>query len=345
MRKWPRVRNILLAVLFAATASAAAVREPAPPATRQPARQPAVTLVWPEPPAPARISYLKALIPMTAGRKPSFLGRLWNVVTGGRDEAAMTQPYGLAMDPLDRLYVADTSGQAVHVFDLRKGSYHAIRVEGESLIGVAVLGDRLFVTDSASGRLICLTLKGKRLWTLGREAGFERPTGLAAAGDRVFVVDTLAHQVVVVSATGAVLDRFGSHGGEPGQFNFPTNIAVGPDGRLYVTDSMNFRVQIFHQSGKFLSSFGRLGDGSGNFNRPKGIGVDSDGHIYVVEGLHDVVQIFDEEGRFLLAFGGSGTGDGEFWLPAGLTIHDDRIYVSDSSNRRVQVFDYLTERR
>lgn len=345
MRKWLRVRNVLLAVLWVATASAAAGRETAPPATQQPVRQPAVTLVWPEPPAPARIRYLRELTPMTAVRKRSFLARLWNVVTGGREEAAMTQPYGLAMGPLDRLYVADTFGQAVHVFDLPNGSYSSIRVEGESLIGVAALGDRLFVTDSAGGRLICLTLKGKRLWTLGREAGFERPTGLAAAGDRVYVVDTLAHRVVVVSATGAVLGRFGSHGGEPGQFNFPTNIAVDPDGRLYVTDSMNFRVQIFHPSGKLLSSFGSLGDGSGNFNRPKGIGVDSDGHIYVVEGLHDVVQIFDEEGRFLLAFGESGTGDGEFWLPAGLTIHDDRIYVADSSNRRVQVFEYLTERR
>lgn len=343
--KWLRVRNIFVAALCAATACAAAMRESATPAIQQPARQPAVTLVWPEPPAPARIRYLKALIPTTAGRKRSLLARFWNVLTGGREEAAMTQPYGLAMDTLDRLYVADTFGQAVHVFDLRNGRYSSIRVEGESLIGVAVLGDRLLVTDSTGGRLICLTLEGKRLWTLGREAGFDRPTGLAATGDRVYVVDTLAHRVVVVSATGAVLGRFGSHGGEPGQFNFPTNIAVGPDGRLYVTDSMNFRVQIFDPSGKFLSLFGHLGDGSGDFSRPKGIGIDSDGNIYVVEGLHDVVQIFDEKGQFLLAFGGSGTGDGEFWLPAGLAIHDDRIYVSDSSNRRVQVFDYRTERR
>ncbi len=302
-------------------------------------------LVWPDPPAPARIRYVGALTPSPEGRRRSWLARLWDVVTGGRAETTVMQPYGLTMGPLDRLYVADTFGQAVHVFDLRNGSYSSIPVEGESLIGVAALGDRLFVSDSAGGRVICLTLEGRRLWTLGREAGFERPTGLAARGDRVYVVDTLGHGVVVVSATGTVLDRFGSNGSEPGQFNFPTNIAVGPDGRLYVTDSMNCRVQIFHPSGKYLSSFGRLGDGSGDFNKPKGIGIDSENHIYVVEGLYDVVQIFDQEGRFLLGFGESGTGDGQFWLPTGLTIHDDTIYVSDSSNGRVQVFDYLKERR
>jgi DNA-binding beta-propeller fold protein YncE len=44
----------------------------------------------------------------------------------------------------------------------------------------------------------------------------------------------------------------------------------------------------------------------------------------------------------LYYFGGVGTALGEFQLPAGLVIgHDDRIYVVDSFNRRVQVFHYF----
>ena len=35
---------------------------------------------------------------------------------------------------------------------------------------------------------------------------------------------------------------------------------------------------------------------------------------------------------------------GEFWLAAGIAIHNDRIYVVDSANRRVQEFEYLKER-
>jgi DNA-binding beta-propeller fold protein YncE len=112
---------------------------------------------------------------------------------------------------------------------------------------------------------------------------------------------------------------------------------------LYVTDSMNFRIQILSREGRYISSFGQLGDGSGDFNRPKGVAVDSDGHVYVVEGLHDVVQIFDGAGRFLLSFAEPGHGDGELWLATGIAIADDRIYVADSSNHRVQVFEYLKE--
>ena len=108
---------------------------------------------------------------------------------------------------------------------------------------------------------------------------------------------------------------------------------------------MNFRVQVFNEDGRLLSTFGRLGDGSGDFDKPKGIAVDSAGHIYVVEGINDVVQIFDDEGKLLLAFGGSGFGEGQFWLPSGIAIANDVVYVADSANRRVQMFEYLKESR
>jgi DNA-binding beta-propeller fold protein YncE len=52
-----------------------------------------------------------------------------------------------------------------------------------------------------------------------------------------------------------------------------------------------------------------------------------------------VVQIFDSEGSFLYSFGKQGQGAGEFWMPAGIHIDkEDRIYVADSYNARIQVF-------
>jgi hypothetical protein len=57
-----------------------------------------------------------------------------------------------------------------------------------------------------------------------------------------------------------------------------------------------------------------------------------------------VVQVFDEEGRFLLAFGGLGADAGAFQVPTGIAVDAwDRIYVCDSFNSRVQVFQYLGE--
>jgi len=300
---------------------------------------------WPAPPAPARIRFLRTLEPSAVRGRPSILSRLLGVLTGAQVEPKMSQPYGIAVGPDHRIYVADTFGGTIHVYNLEKPDYSSIKVDGSSLIGIGFTANRMFVTDSASGRLLCLDARGRTQWTLGPKNGFERPTGIATSKERLYVVDTMKHRVVMVSVTGAIVGSFGTRGSEPGEFNFPTNIARSPDGRLFVTDSMNFRVQVFSEDGRLLSTFGRLGDGSGDFDKPKGIAVDSAGHIYVVEGINDVVQIFDDEGKLLLAFGGSGFGEGQFWLPSGIAIANDVVYVADSANRRVQMFEYLKESR
>jgi hypothetical protein len=58
-----------------------------------------------------------------------------------------------------------------------------------------------------------------------------------------------------------------------------------------------------------------------------------------VDTLFDNVQLFTWEGAFLLTLGRRGTDQGEFWLPSGIFIDDDdRLYVCDTFNHRVQVF-------
>ena len=79
----------------------------------------------------------------------------------------------------------------------------------------------------------------------------------------------------------------------------------------------------------------------GDFDKPKGIAVDASGHIYVVEGLNDVVQVFDRDGQLLLVYGGSGGGPGQLWLPAGITLAGNAVFVSDTANHRVQMFERM----
>ena len=333
-------------IVAAAVAIPAASAGPQPPARPQPPVQaPTPTPTWPEPPAMPRIRHAGSLAPEVSQARPSVFGRLWRVLVGPGERPVMRQPYGLAAAANGKLYVTDAVGGIIHAFDLQKRGYSRIETDGVSLVGIASRGDELYVTDSARARVFCLTTGGKKRWSVGPEQGLQRPTGIVAVQDRLYVVDTLASQVVGLDSRGLIVSRFGSRGGGPGQFNFPTSIAADRDGRLYVTDTLNFRVQIFNQAGMHLSSIGRLGDGSGDFTRPKGIGVDTDGNIHVVEGLYHVVQMFRQDGRFLLAYGEPGSGIGQLWLASGLTIANDTIYVSDSANSRVQVYQYLREQR
>lgn len=76
---------------------------------------------------------------------------------------------------------------------------------------------------------------------------------------------------------------------------------------------------------------------------PKGIGADQHGYIYVVETLFDAIQIFDCRGAYLLTIGSQGSAPGQFWMPSGLFIdHDDKLYVCDTYNQRIQIFQLLT---
>jgi len=336
-----KVGVLIVAALLTATVWAA--QTPRGPQWQPP--RPGSGPEWPAPPAAARIRFLRAITPALVHPKPSLLSRVGRLIFGGRDQPAMEQPYGVAVGPDGRVYVADTFGHALHVYNLSDPGYSTIRVDGESLIGVGAWKAQLFVTDSVSGRLICLDTKGRTLWTRGPKDGFLRPTGLTVGTDRLYVVDTLQHRIVMVSFGGVMLGAFGEHGSGPGQLNFPTNVAQGADGHVYVTDAMNFRVQVFSRDGGYLGTFGRIGDGSGDLDKPKGVAVDSDGHVYVVEGLHDVVQIFDARGTLLLSFGESGSGEGQFWLPTGIAIVNDIVYVTDSANRRVELFEYVKEGR
>ncbi|MEK6683404.1 MAG: 6-bladed beta-propeller, partial [Nitrospirota bacterium] len=68
------------------------------------------------------------------------------------------------------------------------------------------------------------------------------------------------------------------------------------------------------------------------------------GHIFVVDGLYDTVQIFNRQGELLMNFGETGGTEGDFYLPAGIAIDNrNRIYVADTYNQRVAVFQFMGE--
>lgn len=81
-----------------------------------------------------------------------------------------------------------------------------------------------------------------------------------------------------------------------------------------------------------------------------GIAVDQEGNLYVVDCSSNRIQKFDGEGNFITTWGSEGSGDGEFlfWYirgtsryPVGDVAVDGQghVYVADSGNSRIQVFD------
>jgi DNA-binding beta-propeller fold protein YncE len=164
---------------------------------------------------------------------------------------------------------------------------------------------RIFVVDK-SGRVQRFSAAGQveKVWrTPAVEKG--RPAGVACdPRGTVLVADTHYHRVLRYTPDGELLAEFGSEGDGPGQFMYPTGLAVAADGTTYVSEfGGNDRVQVFGPDGKVLRAWGKYGEADGEFKRPQGLALAGD-LLYVADAANHRIQVFSAEGRFIRSWGG-----------------------------------------
>ena len=132
-----------------------------------------------------------------------------------------------------------------------------------------------------------------------------------------------------MAAEPQVIHCLGSKGSEDGQFNFPSGVAVLPNGDVIVADQHNDRVQIFNSQGQFKSKFGKEGF------HPCGAAITKDGNIVVTDCKSHVnnVKVYSPEGELVSTF-----GSGEFSYPFSIAIdNQNRFVVSDPALNKVIV--------
>lgn len=307
--------------------------------------QAATAPAWPPPPAPPDIVYVRDIaVPKDIGAKAPFFRRMANRIAGvTTDVQGLSRPFGLSLDDSGNLLVTDTGTGAVCWLDLAHKKWERwTAASGRRFVSpVAAVrrGQTFYVADSGRAAVVAFDEKGREQFEITN--ALARPAGIAVLDDRLLIVDSALHQVVVCGLHGEFISKFGHRGAGPGEFNFPTHIAVDDRRQIYVTDSLSDRIQIFTGDGQFVRAFGSVGDGPGHFSRPKGVAVDHAGHVYVVDAVFGNVQIFDDQGRLLLAFGQNGSAAGEFSLPNAIAISaGNEIYVTDVYNHRLQMFRY-----
>lgn len=323
-------------------------------------------IVWPNPPAIARIKYMtwyssdkeQRNYKGNVQKKSAWMDRLAG--TQSNDEVfsmpfQLNQPYGIAVDSKGNAYVADQKVGAIFVFnpdtravELIKNGVHAHFVR---IIGLAMDdNDRLFVSDPGLRHILIFNKDHKAEDVI--TDGLAEPSGLAVDTQNrlLYVSDVELDQVLVYDAdTLKLLRKIGTTGHKheltsPGDFAKPTGVALDKEGNLYVADTLNNRIEIFDPDGNFISTFGKNGDGPGYFARPKGVAIDSDGHVWVADGAQDRVQVFTREGQLLISFGGHGLLPGQFQGLVNIAIDkQDRVFTTEIYPGRLQQMQYVTD--
>ena len=311
-------------------------------------------MVWPAPPEQARIRYIGDLSSLEnlAGKEQKSLRDILMGEEEKEERSALLKPYGVHSDSKGRVFIADTGFAGLIVFNLDKKdvSFWGVTGWGALTKPVGVTSDAMgnvYVSDTIDKRIVVFDTDGNYINAFGGKEILTNPAGMVFNDktQQLYVVDAHRHKIIVFNQDGGIDFTIGERGPEPGQFNYPTNIAIDSNGRLYVSDTMNFRIQILEADGTFVNTFGEVGDRIGNVNRLKGVGVDTEGHIYAVDASYNNFQIFDNQGQLLLIVGKPGyTEPAEFSMPAGVHVDkNNRIFIADQLNRRIQMFEYLGE--
>ncbi len=119
-------------------------------------------------------------------------------------------------------------------------------------------------------------------------------------------------------------------------------LGLDKDGNIIVVEPHYQRLNHFTPQGKLLAQWGRHGTEPGDFTLPRAVGVSSRGDFVVSEYTQaDRVQVFDAvTKKYLRGWGAAGEQPGYFNRAEGLCLDaQNRIYVADSCNHRVQIFD------
>jgi DNA-binding beta-propeller fold protein YncE len=215
--------------------------------------------------------------------------------------------------------------------------------------------DNIYVTVPNQGTIMKFDKYGNFVDIFnGSFFGMAYPFGIfVSKDDKIYVTDSALSKVYVFDKDfNNLILSFGGIGDEGGLLNSPWGITADEDGNIYVADSGNIKVKIFDSKGSFKKEIVIPCD----FTEPAFTPVDIfyyKGYIFVLDSFGQKVILMDKNGNTLGSFGEKGgpssdflgfNGEdyfkkdlGKFLYPLGIFVRDDKIFVSDTSNSRIQV--------
>jgi sugar lactone lactonase YvrE len=255
-------------------------------------------------------------------------------VDGTGAAASFQEPWGIAADAGNNLFVMDSSN-------------HTVRRITPTGVVTTYAGDAPH-PGSADGT--------------GSAAQFNAPQAATAdAAGNIFVADTANNTIRLITPAGVVSTLAGTPGatgssdgtGSAAQFNGPSAIAVDSSDTVYVADTGNNTIRMITPAGVVTTLAGTAGvagsiDGTGTaaqFNAPQGLALDASNNLYVADTGNSTIRIITPAAVVTTVAGTAGAVGGmdnvgglaQFNAPQGLTINSTGIYIADTGNSTIRI--------
>ncbi len=228
---------------------------------------------------------------------------------GYATNSQLSYPFGLAVDPLGDIYIADSDNMRIRKIDTN-GVITTVAGNGNS----GYSGDGGWATNAA----------------------LQYPYGVAVDSvGNLFIADSYNSVVREVGTNGIITTLAGNHtagySGDGGaatnaSLNFPHALAVDSTGNVYISDSYNNVVRMVSTNGTIETIAGNGGSGysgdggfatNAEFYVPQGVSLDSSGKdLYIADSYNNavrkVVQNIAASGSELMLYGVTNANSGDY---------------------------------
>ena len=199
----------------------------------------------------------------------------------------------------------------------------------------------VFIIDTGQSRIVKFNSKGDYIFALGgfgwETEQFDRPLDITAkSGLEIFVADFNNERIQRYDKSLNYISSFYSEEtfSTDLQFGFPGGVDVSAQGELFICDNENNRILKLNTLGEPTLSFGDFNWGDGQLEYPAKVEISPHNLIYVSDQHANQVVVFDYFGNYISRFGSDLLNK-----PQGMTWSQNKLFVADSGNNRLAVFD------
>jgi DNA-binding beta-propeller fold protein YncE len=257
-------------------------------------------------------------------------------------------PFDLALSPGGELYVTDPSSYRFVKLDINTSApveSHGGPGSKPGLFnfpkGIAASETNIYVVDSNNCRIQVFDYHGSVqniIGSIGSIGGkFSTPQNVSLTHDgKLIVSDTRNHRIQIFDGK-ILVGVIGELGDAKDQFRLPTSCVSTKKGDFLVLDSKHGLIKVFDKDYKYIAEYAGQGKEPGKLNLPQGMIIDHEENIWVADTGNHRIQKYSPSGDFLTALGTEGSAATQFRNPTGLAIQNNKLFVADNGNSRVQV--------
>jgi DNA-binding beta-propeller fold protein YncE len=265
----------------------------------------------------------------------------------GDSPQQMFKPQGVAADVNGNIYVTDTGNHRLQKFTPQGelisfiGGFGWEREQFQIPMDIFVYNSLdIYIADFDNSRIerydrnlnSITSYRSNQNWNDRYQ--FEFPTSVCVSmhGD-FFIVDSENDRIIKLNPSFEPEISFGDYDWGQGVLEEASYIYVSKSDIVYVTDSAAHKILVYDYFGNYLFDIG-----ADVLESPRGLCVDELENIFVADAGKNQIFAFDKTGRQILQLGSLSTKFAGFHEPSDVTIYRDKMYIADTQNNRIQIF-------